>query len=339
MVDMRAAAFTGLGGPTNVDVVDVAEPTLDYGQALIRVHGAALNRHDLIYLQGDFRLKEEHLPFVSGVDVAGEVLDVGTGVDSVSPGDRVVLSPMQTCGECTHCRDGPENLCDEYRLFHGGFAERAAVDADRLVQVPENVDLTTAAALPVAYMTAWHMLRKANVTAGDTVLVPGATGGIGVAASQLIDTIGARCIGTSTSDVKLERLADLGVRHPLKLEDADDLEDTLGELPPVDSVLNHLGGEFTESCLAVLRTGGRMVICGRTAGQYSTIDTQDLFLGHKEIVGSTMGTQADLERIVRFVEDGAFEPPVHATYELDETDRAFAEMESRDAFGKLVVTP
>jgi NADPH2:quinone reductase len=336
---MRAAAFTGIGGPANVNVIDVAEPTLDHGQALIKVHGAALNRHDLIYLQGDFRLKEDHLPFVSGVDVAGKVLDAGAGVNSVSSGDRVVLSPMETCGECTYCRDGPENLCEEYSLFHGGFAERAAVDANRLVQVSEDVDLTTAAALPVAYMTAWHMLRKADVTAGDVVLVPGATGGIGVAASQLIDTMGAHCIGTSTSDAKLERLADLGVEHPLKLTDPDGLEDALAELAPVDSVLNHLGGEFTEPCLSVLRTDGRMVICGRTVGRYSRIDIQDLFLGHKQILGSTMGTQADLERIVEFVENGAFEPPVHATYELYNTDQAFADMASRDVFGKLVVTP
>lgn len=336
---MRAAAFTGLGGPANVNVIDVAEPTLDHGQALISVHGAALNRHDLIYLQGDFRLKEDHLPFVSGVDVAGEVVDVGAGVNSVSNGDRVLLSPMETCGECTYCRDGPENLCKEYSLFHGGFAERAAVDANRLVQVSEDVDLTTAAVLPVAYMTAWHMLRKADVTAGDVVLVPGATGGVGVAAAQLIDTIGAQCIGTSMSDTKLERLAELGVEHPIKLTDPDCLEDALAERAPVDSVLNHLGGEFTEPCLSVLRTDGRMVICGRTAGRYSTVDTQDLFLGHKQILGSTMGTHSDLERIVEFVEDGAFEPPVHATYGLDETDQAFADMESRDAFGKLVVIP
>lgn len=336
---MHAAAFTGLGGPSNVEVIEVPEPTVGDDQALVRVRGAALNRHDLLYLQGDFRLKEEHLPFVSGVDVAGEVLEVGPDVDGVSTGDRVVLSPMQTCGECVFCRDGPENRCEQYSLFHGGFAERAAVDASRLVRVSDSVDLVTAAALPVAYMTAWHMLRRAEATAGDTILVPGATGGIGVAAIQLIDTLGARSIGTTTSASKLEKLAGLGVDHGVHVTSPADLEDAVAEFAPIDAVLNHLAGEFTDPGLSVLRTGGRMVICGRTAGRFSEIDTQDLFLEHKEILGSTMGTHADLERVVRFVEDGRFEPPVHATYELDETGRAFADMESRDLFGKLVVTP
>lgn len=336
---MRAAAFTGLGGPSGVEVIDVPEPTVDDDQALVRVRGAALNRHDLLYLQGDFRLKEKHLPFVSGVDVAGEVLDVGDDVDSVSAGDRVVLCPMQTCGECEYCRDGPENLCERYSLFHGGFAERAAVDASRLVPVSDGVDLTAAAALPVAYMTAWRMLRLAEVTAGDTVLVPGATGGVGVAATQLVDVLGARSVCTSTSESKLGSLDEFGADHRVRVSDAADLEEAVAEFGPFDAVLNHLGGAFTDPGLSVLRTGGRMVICGRTAGRRSEIDTQDLFLGHKQVVGSTMGTQADLDRVVEFVEEGAFEPPVHATYGLEETDRAFADMEARDVVGKLVVTP
>jgi NADPH2:quinone reductase len=336
---MRAAAFTGLGGPANVNVIDVPEPTPDDGQALIRVHGAALNRHDLIYLQGNFRLGKDDLPFVSGVDISGEVIEIGPDVDSVATGDRVVLSPMQTCGECVHCRDGPENLCNEYSLFHGGFAERAAVDAVRLVPISDEIEFTTAAALPVAYMTAWHMLRKADVTAGDLVLVPGATGGVGVAASQLINAAGAECIGTTASKVKLQKLAKLGVDYPVQVDEATRLESALDGVGPVDLVLNHLGGEFTDHCLSVLRAGGRMVICGRTADRYSTIDTQDLFLKHKQIVGSTMGTQADLKRVVTFVEKGLFEPAIHATYSLNKTDQAFTDMQSRDIVGKLVITP
>ena len=336
---MRAAAFTGLGGPEHVEVIDTEEPTVGDGQALLRVRGAALNRHDLFYLQGDFRLREEHLPFVSGVDVAGEVVETGPGVESVAAGDRVVLCPMQTCGVCDHCREGPENLCERYSLFHGGFAERAVVDADRLVPVADDVDLVSAAALPVAYMTAWHMLRRAEVTAGDTVLIPGATGGVGVAATQLVDALGAESVCTSTSESKLDALGAFGADHRVRVTDASALADDVAEFGPVDAVLNHLGGPFTRAGLSALRRGGRMVVCGRTAGRFAEIDTQDLFLEHKRLVGSTMGTQADLRRVVGFVEDGRFEAPVHATYDLDETGRAFADMESRDVVGKLVVTP
>lgn len=336
---MRAAAFTSLGGTDGVEAIDVPEPTIDDNQVLLRVVGSSLNRHDLLYLRGEFRLRERHLPFVSGVDVAGEILETGVNVDSVVEGDRAVLSPMQTCGTCRYCRDGPENRCEEYSLFHGGFAERVAVDADRLLPISNAVDPVSASALPVAYMTAWHMLRRAEVTAGDTVLIPGATGGIGVAATQLIDAMGARSICTSTSESKLDSLAVFGADHCLQVKSASALADAVGGLGPVDAVLNHLGGAFTDAGLSTLRRGGRMVVCGRTADQFSEIDTQELFLEHKQIVGSTMGTQIDLERTVGFVESGQFEPPVHETYNLDEAAQAFTDMAARDVVGKLVITP
>ncbi|WP_136716569.1 alcohol dehydrogenase catalytic domain-containing protein [Halorientalis salina] len=336
---MRAAAFTALGGPSGVEAIDVEAPTADADQAIVDVAGASVNRHDLLYLEGDFRLKEEHLPFVSGVDVAGTVRETGDGVDDLQPGDPVVLNPMLTCGSCRFCRDGPENLCREYSLFHGGFAEQAVVDADRLVPVSEDVDLVAAAALPVAYMTAWHMLRRAEVDAGDTVLIPGATGGVGVAATQLADAMGVRSICTSSSEAKLDRLPAFGADQLIQATDVTELGEQLADVEPVDAVINHLSGEFTDACLSALGRGGRMVICGRTAGQFSEIDTQELFLEHKRVIGSTMGTQADLERVVDFYEDGAVEPPVHETYGLDRAGQAFADMRDRTVVGNLVITP
>jgi NADPH:quinone reductase-like Zn-dependent oxidoreductase len=200
---MRAAAFTALGGQSGVEVIDIEPPTADAGQVIIDIEGASVNRHDLLYLEGDFRLQEDHLPFVSGVDVAGRVRETADDVEGFQPGDTVVLNPMLTCGSCRFCRDGPENLCQEYSLFHGGFAEQAAVDADRLIPVSEETDMVAAAALPVAYMTAWHMFRRADIDTGDSVLIPGATGGVGVAATQLADAMGLRSICTSSSVTKL----------------------------------------------------------------------------------------------------------------------------------------
>jgi NADPH:quinone reductase-like Zn-dependent oxidoreductase len=336
---MDVAAFTALGGPSGVEVIEQADPTADPGQVVLDVVGSSVNRHDLLYLEGDFRLKERHLPFVSGVDVAGTVHEVGDGVEEFEPGDPVVLNPMQTCGECRFCRDGPENLCREYSLFHGGFAERAVVEADRLVPVSEDADLVEAAALPVAYMTAWHMLRRAGVDAGDTVLVPGATGGIGVAATQLVDAMGGHSICTSSSAAKLDQLSAFGADHLVEAASPSALADELAAFEPVDAVLNHLAGGFTDVCLGALKRGGRMVICGRTVDQYSKIDTQDLFLDHKQVIGSTMGTQADLERVVGFYEGGTIDPPIHETYALGDGGQAFADMRDRDVVGKLVITP
>jgi len=339
---MRVAAFTGFSGPDSVAIEDHADPEAHGKKAVVDVEACSINRHDLWILEGDSAMvASDNLPFVSGLDVAGTVSAVGEDAavsGDVEPGDRVVLCPNETCGTCRYCREGPENVCKHYSLFHGGLAERALVDADRLVTLPDSVSTTTAAALPTAYMTAYHMLRRAAVTAGDLVFVPGATGGVGVAAVQLVSALGARSIGTTSSSEKATRLREIA-DHVVESADVDAIAEEVNAIGTPDAVINHLGSEFTRMGLDVLRRGGRMVICGRTAGRTSEIDIPSLFLSHQRVIGSTMGTQGDLERLVRLVEDDAFEPPVDATYALDETGRAFADMRERDAFGKLVVEP
>jgi len=336
---MRAAAFTGFGGPEHVSVESFDDPSPGPGEAVVDVEACSLNHHDLWILEGHLWIGEDDLPFVAGMDVAGTVSAVGDGVRNVEPGDRVLLNPSETCGSCRYCREGPENLCERFNLYHGGFAEKAPVEADRLVQVPDDMDLVEAAALPVAYMTALRMLKMADVEVGDRVFVPGATGGVGVAATQLIDALGANSIGTSTSARKLERLESLGVDHAIESGDPETIQSAVQETGPVDATLNHLGGEFSDVGMNVLRRGGKMVICGGTAGPTSELTLSDLYLNNKQVIGSTMGTQRDLEQVVGLVADGEFEPVVDRTYALADTDQAFADMSDRSAFGKLVVTP
>ncbi|WP_137288711.1 alcohol dehydrogenase catalytic domain-containing protein [Natronorubrum halophilum] len=337
---MRAAAFTDLIGPDGVSVIDQSDPALGPGEALVDVEACAINRHDLWILEGDSAMVDaDDLPFVTGLDVAGVVSDVGADVSGVEPGDRVVLCPNQTCGTCRFCREGPENTCERFSLYHGGLAESARVQADRLVALPDGVDATAAAALPTAYMTAFHMLRRADVGPGDLVFVPGTTGGVGVATVQLAAILGVRTIGTSSSASKLERVRELGLDHGIESTDTDDIRDAVAEVGAPDAVINHLGGEYTKLGQHVLRRGGTMVVCGRTAGDESTIDVANLFLGHKRVVGSTMGTQDDLRRLVKLAASGALSPEIDRTFALEETGDAFATMQDRESVGKLVVEP
>ena len=273
---MRAAAFTELTGPDGVAVVERPTPAPDAGEAVVDVEACAINHHDLWILEGDSAMVDgDELPFVSGLDVAGTVSEVGEGVTAVEPGDRVVLCPNETCGVCRFCREGPENLCENYSLYHGGLAESARVDADRLVALPDSVDTTTAAAVPTAYMTAYHMLRRAQVEPNDLVFVPGVTGGVGVAAVQLADVFGADSVGTSSSREKLDRTTELGLDHAVHGTDPDEIRADVAAIGTPDAVVNHLGGQYTQVGLDVLRRGGRMVVCGRTAGKESTIDVPD----------------------------------------------------------------
>ena len=336
---MRAAAFTELVGPDGVEIVERDDPTPGEGEAVVDVRACSINHHDLWILEGDSAMvSEDGLPFVSGLDVAGVVSEAGPDTD-VEAGDRVVLCPNETCGTCRYCREGPENLCASFSLYHGGLAERATVEASRLIDLPESVSFAEAAALPTAYLTAWHMFRKAEVGAGDRVFVPGATGGVGVACIQLADVVGAKSVGTSTSAEKLDRLADLGCEHGVETADPEEMVREVRSVGEVDAVLNHLAGEYVEAGLRVLRRGGTQVVCGRTAGRTSEFAAAPFFLGHREIVGSTMGTQPELETLVSLVADGELDPVVGGTYPLAETGEAFREMAERGVFGKLVVEP
>jgi NADPH2:quinone reductase len=183
------------------------------------------------------------------------------------------------------------------------------------------------------------MFRKADVSAGDLVFVPGATGGVGVASVQLADAVGARTIGTSTSAEKLERLEELGCDITVQSADPDEIASELGGVEQVDAVINHLSGEYTKLGLRLMKRGGTQAICGGTAASKNEFSTPPFFLNQQEIVGSTMGTQPELEKLVRLVEGGEFDPVVDETYALEETRDAFADMEDRDAFGKLVIEP
>ncbi|THE63757.1 alcohol dehydrogenase [Salinadaptatus halalkaliphilus] len=337
---MQAAAFTALTGPDGVEVIDQPEPQPGPDEAVLDVGACAINRHDLWILEGESAMVGEGaLPFVTGLDVAGTVRAVGTDVRGVEPGDEVLLCPNETCGSCRFCREGPENRCERFSLYHGGLAEQACVQADRLLALPEGVDARTAAAIPTAYMTAAHMLRRADVGPSDLVFVPGATGGVGVAAIQLADIRGARTIGTSSSASKLEAVSDLGLDHAIQATDPDAIREQVEPIGQPDAVMNHLGGEYTNLGVRVMRRGGTMAICGRTAGGSSSIHLTDLFLNHKEVVGSTMGTQDDLRRLLDLVAVGELEPVIDSTYPLAETDAAFAAMTERESVGKLVVEP
>ncbi|MFA9517583.1 zinc-binding dehydrogenase [Halopenitus sp. H-Gu1] len=336
---MRAAAFAELTGPEGVRIIDRPTPEPESGEAIVDVESRAINRHDLWVLEGGSAMVEtDDLPFVSGLDVAGTVQSVGEEVTHVAPGDEVVLCPIETCRSCRFCREGPENRCESFSLYHGGLAESVCVTADRLVHRPDGVDATTAAALPTAYLTAYRMLQRANVGATDLVFIPGATGGVGLAAVQLANVLGAQTVGTSSSARKLDRVKSLGLDHAVHGTEPDVLREAVGEIGTPDAVVNHLGGPYTDLGMDVLRRDGTMVVCGRTAGDRSEFDVADLFRGHKRIIGSTMGTQGDLETLVELVSTGELTPEIDETYPLEETASAFETMQDREMVGKLVIT-
>jgi NADPH2:quinone reductase len=337
---MRVAEFSSLAGPSGISIAEHDDPSPSSGEVIVDVEVASLNRHDLRILQGksDY-VDESELPFVSGLDLVGEVEDIGDDVANVARGDQVLLYPVLTCGRCRFCRKGPENQCQNLSLFHGAFAERAVVRAEDLIHLPETVTPTEAVGLPSAYTTAWRTLERAGVTAGDRVLIPGATGGVGVATVQLAGVRGARTVGTSRSPTKLNRLAKLGADQTVVAETANEVASGVKDLGPFDIVVNHLGGGYLEAGLKAIRTGGTMVVCGGTAGFESTVDVARLYRSHADVLGSSVGTKPDLERVLELVADRKLSPAVEEELPLEEAERAFRLMQDQEAIGKILLRP
>lgn len=264
---------------------------------------------------------------------------MGNDVTGVNPGDRVLVFPLSAFGTCRLCREGPENRCEHYDSFDGGFAERCVVPAESLIALRDDVGFDDAATLPIAYVTAWRMYERAGVTAGDHVLVPGATGGLGWAAVQLGAIRGVTVVGTTRSARKAEALAATGASHVVQTGDPDELVPVVRQIGEMDAVLNHLGGEFVEAGLSTLRRNGAMVVCGRTTGERAEINLWDIYWYQRRVLGSMLGTQPDLERLGDFVADGDLDPIVVTAYPLADIGRAFERMLDGDIFGKLLVHP
>lgn len=340
---MQVAEFTSFGGPDDVRIRAVDDPEPSSGEVLLDVKACGLNRHDLWILKGELGATEDILPFISGAEVAGVVDAVGEGVD-VEVGERVLLCGTLTCAACRHCREGPEILCEEGELFHGGLAEKALVDEaridqGRLISLPEGVRMAQAATLQAAYATTWHAFRRAGVTAGDLVFVPGVTGAVGVAAIQLLDVLGGRSLGTSRSETKLDRVKDIGLDYGIHGSEPSKIEEEVLEVGQPDLMLNHLGGSFTGLGVRVLRRGGTMVVIGHTAGAMSEIDNRELYGSHIDILGSSAGTQHEIERLVEMVDADTLSPLIEREFPLQEVPRAFRAMENSEVVGNVVITP
>lgn len=340
---MRAARFHRHGGPEVLAVETMPDPVVTPGQVLVRVRACALNRLDLWQRRGLDRIAIP-LPHVSGADVAGEV--VAAPGDEVPAGTRVLLQPGLSCGRCAACLDGRDNECRRYDVLgyqsQGGYAELVAVPAANVVPIPDHVTFEAAAAFPLTFLTAWHMLlTRARLRAGDTVLVVAGTSGVGQAAIQIARLHGARVIATAGSERKLARAAALGADAVVDHHQQDVVAEVrrLTDKRGVDVVIEHVGQATWDRSVRALAPGGRLVICGNTTGWDAAIDLRFLFSRQLSLLGSYMGTKGELLQAVRFLADGRLAPLVDAVLPLEAAAEAHRRLEAGDVAGKLLLAP
>jgi len=342
---MRAVHVVALGDPEEaLEIRDVPVPDPDTDEVRLRVEACALQHADVFARVGHPEL-EPSFPKRPGTEVAGVVDAVGADVTDHAPGDRVNVYHHFTCGECEFCERGEQTMCPHDRKLGGdrpgGLAEYVTVPAANLEPVPDDVDLVTAAAWPSSFTTAWRMIVSAGgLRPAESALVLGASGGVGHAALQLADRVGATVYATTSTDWKAERAAEWAeavIDYTAEPFDERVMELTDGR--GVDLVAEHVGEETWQRSIDSLATGGRMVVCGATSGADPDVDIRSVYQRHRRIVGAPMGSRSDFRAVGRLIARGEVAPTIDRVLPLADVAEGHRAIEDREVFGKVVVKP
>jgi NADPH:quinone reductase-like Zn-dependent oxidoreductase len=340
---MKAIVFQEHGGPEVLKYTDARDPVVRANEVLVRVKACALNHLDLWVRRGIPGVPFP-LPHIPGSDVAGEIAAIGADVTTVRVGQKVVLAPGVSCGKCAPCVSGQDNRCRQFTnlgyMIDGGCAEFVRVPEVNCLPYPENLSFEEAASIPLVFQTAWHMLvARAELQAGEDVLVLGAGSGIGSAAVQVAKFFGARVIATAGSDEKLQKAKELGadqlINHKTQ-KIRDEVRRITGKRG-VDVVFEHVGTATWDESIASLAPSGRLVTCGATTGYDAKIDLRFLFSRQLSLLGSYMGTKSDLQTVMKLVAAGRLKPVVDRVFPLAEAAAAHSYLESGSQFGKVVL--
>lgn len=338
---MKAVRIHEFGGPEVLTYEDVPDPQLRKDQVLVRVKACALNHLDLWVRKG---LPGVKLPHILGSDIAGEIVETGEYVTGFKPGQRVIVAPMHFCGRCPKCLAGLQNQCREFTVLgnavDGGNCELITVPAANIIPFPDSLDFVQAASVPLVFVTAWHMLvGLAGVRPGQTVLILGGSSGVGIAAIQIAKLFRCRVITTAGDEKKLEKAralgADEGINH-YKQKISEEVR-RLTNKEGVDIVFEHVGAATWDESMKSLKAAGTLVTCGATTGPSVGIDLRHLFARQLRLLGSYMGTMAELLEVLGHIWAGRLKPVVDRTYPLSEVRAAHEYLETSQMFGKVVL--
>lgn len=340
---MKAVIIHQHGGPEVLKYEDAPEPQIKANEVLIRVRACSLNHLDLFVRAGIPGLKFT-FPHVLGSDISGEVVRVGELCERVKPGMRVLLSPGVSCRQCEQCVSGLDNQCRRYTLFGngipGGNREYMAAPEYAVIPIPDRLGFEEAAATPLVFLTAWHMLfARAQMEAGEDVLVLAASSGVGMAAVQIAKLFHCRVIATAGGPEKMSKAKELGADFVLdhyKQDISAEVKKITGKRG-VDIVFEHVGAATWPKSIESLAASGRLVTCGATTGYDVKVDLRFLFSKQQSLLGSYMGTLGELYQVLKFVFRGELKPIVDRVYPLSEIAAAHQRLENKEQFGKVVV--
>uniref|UniRef100_A0A7C2C234 Alcohol dehydrogenase n=1 Tax=Thermus islandicus TaxID=540988 RepID=A0A7C2C234_9DEIN len=340
---MKAVVMEARGGPEVLRPTEVPAPEPGPKEVRLRVKAAALNHLD-VWVRKGVASPRIPLPHILGSDASGVVEAVGPGVKAFRPGDEVVVNPGISCGLCERCLSGEDHLCPHYEILGehrpGAYAEYLVVPEANLAPKPKGLSFAEAAALPLAFLTAWQMVvDKLQVRPGDDVLVMAAGSGVSVAAIQIAKLFGGRVIATAGSEEKLRKARELGAdegvnyTHPDWHKEVRRLTGGKG----ADKVVDHTGALYFEGVIKATANGGRIAIAGASSGYEGTLPFAHVFYRQLSILGSTMASKSRLFPILRLVEAGRLRPVVGQVLPLEAAAEGHRLLEERRVFGKVVL--
>lgn len=341
---MKAIVMERSGGPDVLIPTEIPTPTPQKNQVLVKLMYAGLNHLDIWVRKGNPAYHVQY-PHILGADGSGIIEAVGPEAEGVSVGDRVLIFPGVTCGECEYCKAGHDNQCEQYSFVgtkqHGTYAEYVVVPDLNVVAIPETYSFESAAAFPLTYLTAWHMLfGKAQLKENETVVVTGASSGVGVAAIQLSKWKGARVLALTTSRNKVHKIKELGADEVLHVEGESDfskwvLKQTEGKGAHV--IIEHVGPATWDKSIRSMRKYGRLSTCGATTGPTVSLDLRYVFSRDLSIFGCRMGTQREFHALSQVMFQQKFSPLIDKVFPLDEAASAHDYLEGKQHVGKVLL--
>ncbi len=340
---MKAIRFHQHGGPEVLKYEDVSDPVPRKDQVLVRVKAVALNHLDLFVRQG---VPGVPLPQIPGSDIAGDIAEVGEYITDLRPGTRVLVAPMSFCGICERCVCGQQNFCPQFSVLGyrvpGGDAEYIAVPRVNVLPIPEELTYDEAAAAPLVFVTAWHMLvGRAKIQPGQTVLILGASSGVGSIAIQIAKLFNCRVIATAGSESKLDGARELGADFTIdhyKQKISEEVKKITAK-QGVDVVFEHVGQATWLESVRSLKPGGTLVTCGATSGFEGSIDLRVLFTRQLNLLGSFMGNMGEFHEVMKHLFAGRLKPVVDKSFPLRDAAAAHEYLAKSNMFGKVILNP
>jgi 2-desacetyl-2-hydroxyethyl bacteriochlorophyllide A dehydrogenase len=342
---VKAFQLVAHGSPGKFALRDLPELLPARGEVVVQVQACGLNHLDLWLEQGELPIPLK-LPRTPGCEIAGRVWKIGEGVTGWQKGDHVAIQSNLFCGECAFCQRGQESMCLNSEMLgvqrDGGFAEEVVVSARALVRLPEKVEFEASAALTLAGSTAMHMLTdRAQVRDGDWVLVIAGASGVGSSAIQIAKQLGGRVISTGSTEAKRSLSKHLGAEFVLDPADPAwpaEVRRITGKRG-VDLAIEHVGGEVLRQVLLCLARGGTVVTCGATAGKEAALNLWPFFVKQHRLIGSYGRDSADLKATLEWAAAGKLRPVIDSMLPLDDAEKAFDRLRSRNVLGKVIVQP